>query len=76
MADLPPHLRVVENETPEPSPQHGLLTCDVCRIDTGVRGTSFIEIKRMPLLKGTRVVGGQKALACLDCLSRGKVTLL
>jgi hypothetical protein len=76
MADLPPRLRVVKNEKPATPTGHGLLTCNVCRADTGVAGTSFIEIKRMPLLKGSRVVGGQKGLACLDCLSRGKVTLL
>jgi hypothetical protein len=76
MVALPPHLRVVKNEKPKAPTGHGLLTCNVCRVDTGVAGTSFIEIKRMPLLKGTRVVGGQRGMACLDCLARGKVTLL
>lgn len=71
----PKALRLVSTKDAPRESAPGLLRCTVCEADSGVAGTSFIEIKRMPMLKGGRVTGGKDGLACLDCLSRGKVTL-
>ncbi len=54
---------------------HGLLECSVCLEDTGTSGTTWLEVKRMPMVnKSRRLVGGQKSHVCVDCLARGKVT--
>jgi hypothetical protein len=61
---------------PRPPKAHTLLECPVCRFDTGASGTTFIEAKRLLAVMDGKISGGQKALVCVDCLSRGKVTLI
>jgi len=78
MTDGPLSLRLVEDAPKRKrSDLLPLLQCHVCRVDTGHAGTTFIQVKRMPLIdKSRRVVGGVKASICADCLARGKVTVV
>jgi len=69
-------LKLVSDKKPARKSEHSVMECRVCREDTGHAGTTFIQAKRMPLLNRGRIVGGSKTHACLDCLARGKVTLL
>lgn len=82
MADQPQRFRVIPGgETPKPyrarkRGQAEKLLCHVCEADTGTATATTMDVKLGPMIRDGRPEGGSKALACVHCLARGKVTIL
>lgn len=80
--DQPQRFRVIQGgEKPKPYRKRHrkdaeLLTCSTCERDIGVSTTATFEGKLGTMVRGGRAEGGTKALFCLRCLSRGKLTQL
>lgn len=53
-----------------------LLTCWQCETDTGVATAETFEAKMGRMIRDGKPEAGTRAIYCLHCLSRGKVTRL
>ncbi|CAH1661787.1 conserved hypothetical protein [Hyphomicrobiales bacterium] len=52
------------------------LVCTTCERDVGVATAISMDVKLGRMIQDGRPVGGTKAIICVTCLSRGKVTIL
>ncbi len=52
------------------------LLCHICEEDTGVATAVSFEAKMGRMIRDGKPEGGTKAIYCLHCLTRGKVTRL
>ena len=51
-----------------------LLLCRVCEADIGVSTNVWLTVTLGLMVRSGRTEGGQKAVVCAHCLSRGKIT--
>ena len=82
MADQPQRFPVIEGGS-KPKPyrarkrgQVEKLLCHVCEADTGTATATTMDVKLGRMIRDGKPEGGTKALVCVGCLARGKVTIL
>ena len=82
MTDEPQRFRVIEGgDAPKAyrARKRGeaeKLLCHVCERDTGVATATSMDVKLGRMIRDGKPEGGTKAIVCVGCLARGKVTIL